>query len=234
MTPQAKILIVEDEIIIADIIQGYLESKGHNVVGIAISYDEAIQLIELTSPDLVLLDIRLNSNKTGIEVGSYLYNRTEKIPHIYLSSQADAESLGKAKNTFPEAYLTKPIQKMSLLMTVEVVLHNRLQLVENHDGSLILKDNDMSHNINFKDIIYINAEHVYLRIHLVNDKTLVIRNSLKWILDQLPKAYFMQVHRSYVVNMKQVKEWSSNALIVDEKSIPISRARKKETMAFFE
>ena len=224
---KAKILIVEDEILIADTIRGYLEDKDYEVVGIAISYDEAIDLIEKEVPDLVLLDIRINGEKTGIAVGKYLNERTIKIPHIYLSSQTDSTHLEKAKSTGPEAFLTKPIQKVSMYMTMEVVLHNRKILNENHDGIITLKDFENHKNISFNEILFISAEHVYLRIHLKDKKSLVIRNSIKWILDQLPESIFIQVHRSYIVNLQHVREWNSNELIIDEKIIPISRTRRK-------
>lgn len=233
MTPQSKILIVEDEILIADTIKGYIEEKEQMQVEIAISYDEAIGLIESFSPDIVLLDIRLSGSKSGIDVAEYLNSRENKIPHIFLSSQTDAVNFGKAKKTFPEAYLTKPIQPLSMLMTLEVILHNKRQQDENQEVSIVLKDHDTNHNIPESQILFVKAEHVYLRVYLKNDKNIIIRNSLKWMMDQLSTSSFMQVHRSYVVNMKEVNEWNGNVLIIGGNSIPISRGRKKETLAFF-
>lgn len=230
MSYKAKILIVEDEILIADTIKGYLEAQNYEVTAIAISYDEAIVEVEKELPDLVLLDIRLNGEKNGIAVGQYLTEHSSKIPHIYLSSQTDKEYLERAKSTLPEAFLTKPIQKLSMFMTVEVVLHNRKKLVEKHEAGITLKDFDYNKKVLFKEILYVSAEHVYLRFHLTNKKSIVIRNSMKWILDQLPESDFIQVHRSFVVNLGYVKEWNNNELIIDEKIIPISRARRKFTI----
>lgn len=229
MKQKYKILIVEDEILIADTIETYLLSANFDIAGKAISYDEAVGIIKINSPDLILLDIRLNGLKTGIDLGQYLSKLDERIPHIYLSSQTDKPYLEKAKKSLPEAFLTKPIQKASLLNTIEVVFHRGKQLVEKLEGFIKIKDHEFTRNIPLKDILFVSAEHVYLRIHLKGGKNIVTRNSLKWILDQLPSSDFIQVHRSYVINVNYVSDWTSNLLTIYENKIPISRARKKET-----
>ena len=78
-----NILIVEDEILIADTIKRYLLKQGHNVAGIAINFDEAKDLYLETKPDLALLDIRLSGNKSGIDVAEFLHQQNQKIPLMY-------------------------------------------------------------------------------------------------------------------------------------------------------
>jgi len=109
-----KILIVEDEVIIADTIKRYLTQNGHQVVGNAISYQEAESIYIEKKPDLVLLDIRLSGTKTGIDVAYFIQQQTDPKPFIFLSSQLDSRSLNSAKETFPAGYLSKPIQKNTL------------------------------------------------------------------------------------------------------------------------
>lgn len=234
MNPKARVLIVEDEILIADTLERYLVSKDYEVVGKAISYNEAIALFDRLNPDLALLDIRINSPKTGIDVAKYILKSETNIPFIYLTSQVDPKSLNEAKETFPAGYLPKPVQKTSLYTTLEIILHNYSLDKKNEPDSIILKENDKNFNVLLKDILFVNADHVYLGVYIKGGKKITIRNTLKWMLEQLPRDNFIHVHRSYVVNIDHVNKWSSNFLNVDEFEVPISRGKRKETIALLE
>ncbi len=81
-----------------------------------------------------------------------------------------------------------------------------------------------------KDILYVQAEHVYARIYCSNQQRILQRISLSSLLSQLPADQFLQVHRSYVVNLDSVDSWSVELLFVDGTKIPISRNRRKEVI----
>lgn len=117
-----KILIVEDEILIADNIKRFLTKKGYDVVGIAISYEEAVQLYEQKNPDISLVDIRLNGIKSGIDFADFLQVQKKSKPFIYLTSQFDRKNIQRAKQTYPAAYLPKPVHKESLSVAIEMAL----------------------------------------------------------------------------------------------------------------
>ncbi len=117
----AKILIVEDEIIVAWDIKEALEKSGHTVVNLAISGAEAIQSATNDRPDLVLMDIRLEGEMAGITAGDEIYHRL-KIPVVYLSAHADESTLDRATKTAPFGYVVKPFQSQSLQTTLEIAL----------------------------------------------------------------------------------------------------------------
>jgi CheY-like chemotaxis protein len=96
----AKILIVEDESIVAWDIKETLEKLGHTVVDLAISGAEAIRSATIDSPDLVLMDIRLEGEIDGIATGDEIYHRL-KIPVVYLTAHADEFTLERATKTDP-------------------------------------------------------------------------------------------------------------------------------------
>lgn len=222
-----RILIVEDEILIADTIKRYLITKGYQVVGIAISYEEAKELYLATEPDMVLLDIRLNGIKTGIDVAHFIKNHTYSAPFIYLSSQLDSLSLGNAKETFPAGYLSKPLHKESLYTSIEIAMHKyREQGVQ--VPSIELFDGTKRTRVKIDDILYLQAEHVYLGVHLTGERKIVQRSTFKDFLEQLPEDQFIQTHRSFAVNMKQIRTWDHSNLYVQDKKIPISRSRRKK------
>jgi PAS domain S-box-containing protein len=117
----AKILIVEDEIIVAWDIKETLEKLGHTVVDLAISGAEAIQSATSDRPDLVLMDIRLDGEMDGIMTGDEIYHRL-KIPVVYLTAHADEFTLERATKTNPFGYIVKPFHAQSLQSTVKVAL----------------------------------------------------------------------------------------------------------------
>lgn len=225
MSP-SKVLIVEDEILIADNIKRYLTQRGYNVVGIAISYAEAIHLFETSKPDIVLLDIRLNGTKTGIDVADYINNHPLKKPFIFLTSQLDKKNIENAKETFPSGYLSKPIQRESLSATIEIILH-KLNVANEVTTQIRLHDGNTKHLIDVNEISFIQAEHVYVKVYLKDGEYILHRSTLKDILGKLTQGHFVQTHRSYVVNINHINSWDTNSIYIGSFEIPMSRSKKK-------
>ncbi|MFX1704081.1 sigma 54-interacting transcriptional regulator [Chitinophaga sp. CC14] len=113
-----KILIVEDEFIVANNLQMILEEAGYTINGIAASAREAQEYIQQNKPDLVLLDIRLKGKLSGIDIARKL--RADHIPFIYLSAYANQAILEEAKTTEPYGFLVKPIREKDLLVALEI------------------------------------------------------------------------------------------------------------------
>jgi PAS domain S-box-containing protein len=118
----AKILIVEDEKIVAKDIHNCLRRFGYEVTAIASTGEEAIQKAVETKPDLALLDIRLRGETDGIMVAERIRDRL-RIPVVYLTAYADEEMLRRAKPTEPFGYLVKPFGERELHSTIEMALH---------------------------------------------------------------------------------------------------------------
>lgn len=115
-----RVLVIEDEIIIAEDIRQILQSLGHEVVGIALNYTQAMQMIDSQSIDLALIDIVLSGSKTGIDVAAEIRQR-HHFPFIFLTSHADAATVKKAKLVQPDGYLLKPFSKDDIFITLEMV-----------------------------------------------------------------------------------------------------------------
>lgn len=119
-----KVLIVEDEYIVAKDLQLILEQAGYTVNGIAASAMEAEENIRSHKPDLVLLDIRLEGKLTGIDLARKL--KAENIAFVYLSANSNQKILEEAKTTEPYGFLVKPFRKKDLLIALDIAwyLHN--------------------------------------------------------------------------------------------------------------
>lgn len=132
LSPKARIQIVEDEFIIAEDLRGALEEIGHEVVGVAESYDEAIQHFEANKADLVLLDINLEGNAEGIKLGELLAEKG--IPFIYISAYIDAKTREAAEGTKPKAFMVKPFDFAELEVQIKFALGPDTSLL-NHTGN---------------------------------------------------------------------------------------------------
>ena len=116
-----KILIVEDEFVEANHIQGILEQAGYAVTGIARSVNIALEMIAKERPALVLLDIFLKGSLTGIHLGKLL--RDQGMAFVYLSANSNRDTLERAKATEPYGFLVKPFREKDVLVTLEIALY---------------------------------------------------------------------------------------------------------------
>ena len=119
---KAKILVVEDERVVALSIQNRLESLGYSVTANVISAEAAIAGIPQNPPDLVLMDIRLKGKIDGIEAAAQMRQQFQ-LPVVYLTAYNDQETLERAKLTEPYGYLLKPFESKDLATTIEVALY---------------------------------------------------------------------------------------------------------------
>jgi two-component system cell cycle sensor histidine kinase/response regulator CckA len=120
--PRTKVLLVEDEGIVALDIQERLETLGYAVVAVADSGEQAVQLAGDHKPDVVLMDIRLKGATDGVAAAEQIRARY-RLPVIYLTAFADEDTVARAKLTQPFGYLLKPIQERELRTTIEMALY---------------------------------------------------------------------------------------------------------------
>ncbi|HMV04713.1 MAG TPA: EAL domain-containing protein [Accumulibacter sp.] len=118
---KTRILIVEDEAIIAMDLSQRLEIFGYAVTGIAASGDQALRLCYDTRPDLVMMDIVIRGDKDGIETAALIRGRHD-IPVVYLTAYSDLSTLQRARETLPYGYLVKPFRPDDARATIEVAL----------------------------------------------------------------------------------------------------------------
>jgi len=118
----AKILVAEDESIIAQDIRASLQSVGYTVPAVVASGEEAIQKAAEIHPDLVLMDIHLQGAMDGVEAARQISTRLN-VPIIYLTANADDSTFERAKVTGPFAYILKPFEERELTNTIEIALY---------------------------------------------------------------------------------------------------------------
>lgn len=121
-----RILIVEDEHIVAMGIKRMLKNLGYTVTGVASTGDDAISKAESTFPDLVLMDIMLKGDMDGVEAAKEI-KKLFGIPVVYLTAYSDSNILERAKKTGPFGYIVKPFDEKDLHSNIEIALHRHVK-----------------------------------------------------------------------------------------------------------
>lgn len=138
MNTPARILVVEDESIVAFNLQQRLSKLGYDVPAIAVSSQESFDLVEQTLPDLVLMDIHIQGDLDGIEVAARL-QETHAIPVIYLTAYSEDSTLERARKTRPYGYLLKPFSERELHATIQMAFERHKLEVELVDSRRLLQ-----------------------------------------------------------------------------------------------
>lgn len=140
-----KILIVEDELLVALDIKEILQEEGYKEILTTETVEKAIAIIESQAIDLVLIDIRLNQETDGIDLGHYLIKK-DTIPFVYLTALSDKMTIDRAKYTRPYGYIVKPFKPEDLITTVYMVLNN----YSYNKIDVLRKDEELTSIIPFK------------------------------------------------------------------------------------
>lgn len=240
-----KILIVEDNVIIADDMQSMLEEIGYEIVDNVIVYEQAEEVLKTKDVDLVLIDIILASDKTGIDLGKHIREHYN-IPFIFVTSNSDRATVENAKSVKPNGYLVKPFEQQDLYTSIEIALSNftygdkpghKKQGVGDEDDdklmsnsvlkdSIFVKKQHLYYRIQFEDIHFIKADNVYLEVN-TKDKKFLVRSPLKDYLEKLPKNKFYRAHKSYIVNVDHIDAINSKDILINNTLIPISKDFKE-------
>ncbi|MEQ1733605.1 MAG: response regulator [Bacteroidia bacterium] len=232
-----NVVVVEDESIVSKDIQNSLKKIGYNVVGAAATADAAIALIEEFKPDVVLMDIMIKGDKSGIDVAEYV-RENHSIPVIFLTAYADNATFNKAKNTEPYGYIIKPFKEIDLQTSIELALfkHEKnttvikerdllTRLVESKQDSNIffIKANSSLHKVYSKDIIYVEALKDYVMIHTRTQGRFTIHNTMKEVNNKLSSGEFIRIHRSFIVRLENViaVDYFNLTLDFETKVLPI-------------
>jgi CheY-like chemotaxis protein len=117
-----KILLVEDDDVIAKVADWRLKNLGYTVCGRATSGAEAMELVVNARPDLVLMDINIKGDVDGIETAKMIKGGF-KIPVVYVTSHSDGPTLERAKATHPDGFIVKPFDDKDLRVAIQLALN---------------------------------------------------------------------------------------------------------------
>jgi DNA-binding LytR/AlgR family response regulator len=238
-----NILVIEDEAIVSKDIQQSLEKLGYNIVGAAATGLKAIELVKETNPDMVLMDIMLKGEMSGIEAAEQI-KKQYNVPVIYLTAYADENTLSKAKVTEPYGYIIKPFKEVDLQTSIEMALYKYSKerevikerdflysLVENNEseGVIFVKSNSRLVKVKTNDILFVEALKDYVVVN-IGDVKYTIHSTMKEIEKKLPSKEFQRVHRSYIVRLDKISAIDQPNIVIEggKKMLPIGGSYKEE------
>ena len=237
-----RILIVEDEPIIAADLTDRLTDMGFGVAGQCDSGEEAIALVQQLAPDLVLMDVQLSGQLDGIEATKKILEK-QVIPVIFLTSNSDEATFARAKATLPAAFLSKPFRGKDLKHAIELAIGQASRSTSSASASpdteqtylfqdrIFVKTKDRMVRLFFRDILWIEADDYYCKLATAQ-KEMLITQTLKQMdetLDGVPEL--MRVHRSYIVNLAHIEAIGDLCVYIGKKQIPINKASKNDLIA---
>ena len=239
-----KILIVEDELIIAEHLRCVLELLGHRVTGVADRVSNALDSLRQDPPDLVLLDVNLRGELDGIDLAARL-RAEHHIPFIFLTSQANAATVARAKQTRPYGYLVKPFDEQDIYVALEMALATAAaeraaaapvapvaaaaEPFAGTDG-LFLRDRKQMVKVKFGDLCWLEADGNYTTLHTTAGKHTTC-HPLRHVEERLPPAHFVRVHKSYIVALHRISAFDSQAVTVDGDLVPVGRSYQAALMS---
>lgn len=225
-----RILIGEDDILIAEHLSDIVRSFGHEMVGMGHSKSEILSLIKRTDPDLILLDIRMEEAYDGIEIGEYI-QQNYNFPVIFLTAHSDQEIVSRALKTKPSGYIIKPFKPMDIFTAIHIAM-DKFRGTRN-ENFILVKDGYHTIKLFLFDILYVKSDNNYIEIY-TKERKFVERLSLENFCENIGSTDFLRVHRSYLINLNYATELKTQSVVVHGIEIPVSRKYQNELRGRFQ
>lgn len=236
-----NILITEDEPIIAADLADRLTDAGFHVMDCLASGEETLAFLEKETPELLLMDIRLEGELDGIQTVEKI-KQLYDLPIIFLTSNTDEDTFLRAKKTKPHAFIGKPFRGRDLMHSIELAVSTFSRekngtppdADEEDVNSYLLEDRIFIREKNnlirlfFKDILWIEADGYYCKVKTATRSYLVTMTLKKLIDANTLPDWLMRVHRSYVINVKHIESIGEIYLHIQGEKIPLGKGSRED------
>lgn len=227
-----KIGIVEDEGITSEVIRLSLQKLKYNIATPAFTFDQALLMFEKEKPDLVLIDIKLEENRDGIELAEILKEK-HQTPFIFITANSDPATIERAKKVKPLAFLVKPFSQVDLHAAIEIAFNNyeagktepKLQ-----SYIVLMKIGRSFEKINTKEILFLENENHYFNIHFKKGESKLIRASSVEMMNILSNKYFIQISRTFILNTLHIDKIESDTVHIGKQKFEYKSSLKESIL----
>lgn len=234
-----RVLVVEDELLFAEQLEVALEDLGYEFVGPATDARIALSLHRTETVDVALLDVQLRGLVDGMQLAAQLLAQ-RPIPLIFLTSRTDEATFARARLLGAAAYLVKPVEPAALQRAIELAVANFAAAAQDAptaadpfgpaNGSVVLsdalfiKENGLLEKIRLADVLWVESDNRVCRLALAG-RMVTVRLPLRELIRHLPTERFVQIQRSYLVNLDHIERVDPvrNLVQVGEQLLPVSR-----------
>ncbi|WP_378172784.1 LytR/AlgR family response regulator transcription factor [Aquimarina sp. SS2-1] len=226
-----NIFVVEDDLFHLEDIKITIEELGYSCIGDSADPLEAQKQIGVLKPDAVILDIHLNGKESGIELGDRIKNLYE-IPVFFTTSDSNKDTINRAADINPAAYLTKPISKDDLQAALILASKQEIGSIvanTNESGDIFVKSGNKLVKVNMDTILFAHTDSKnYCSIVTSDNKKLSVRYSILKLGEKLMGLDFVQTHRSYIINWNKIDSLHEYDQVIEIQGhhIPIGRTFK--------
>lgn len=230
-----RVLIVEDNSLVAEEIAITLKKHSLEISGICSSGEDALKAFREKEPDLVLMDIELDGAMDGIETASEIMKH-RSVPIIYLTDHVDDKNVKRSLNTNPANYLPKPYDEAGLIRAIQIAFHNATTSSINQspaatrEDTFLLTASQQFERVYYKDVLYLKAARSYCDV-VTDQNTYTVCNSMNHVQEEhFRSPQFIRVHRSYVVNSKRITKVVGNVIYLNEAEINMGKEYRDDLM----
>ena len=235
MSP-TRILIVEDDMIIAANISLQLSNLGYEVTGIETKAEEAIHHALESRPDIILMDIQLKGRASGIDAAHMIHQSYDTLI-IFLTANEDDATFNKAKETKPFAFISKPFTKQNLERTIALAEERLIKstfpneeedtFVEAQEDRIFIRNKNKLIKVMLDDILWVEAERNYSKI-ITSQQPYLIVSPLNKLCEKLDKKKIIRIHRSFMVNFSKLEAVTDSNVELKGKTLPIGKQYKED------
>lgn len=229
-----RILIVEDDAIIAESIHMHLTALGHAPYQPISNEAEAKKLLDEQEVDIAFLDIRLEDGDEGVALARHIEAHHD-LPYIFLTAYTDDRTLAEVGEVRPSGFIVKPFQKNELKAAIAVASAMKKPkdkapatspYMAGQEDHVFINIGGQWERVETADILFLKSAHVYTEIHTTSGKK-VTRRSLSQLVEELEPHGIMRVHRSIGVNLRKVSMFDSHVLRIGDHEFAISASYKQ-------
>lgn len=227
-----KCLIIDDEPLATRLVENHISKIDQlEVVATANSVFKAFEIINTQPVDLMFLDIKMPT-LSGID-----FLKSLKHPPKTIITTAYRDFALEGFELEAIDYLLKPITFERFFKSIDRVLRTHYPDIQASkqsmsDDYIIIKSGAKSYKVNLSDVLYIESLRDYIKVHIIDGKSIMSKNKISDMENRLPKEDFLRVHRSFIINTKRISAFSASELEVNGVEIPVGASYKGSVDAF--
>lgn len=230
----APVLILEDDLLVAQQIKAILENNGLGIACLARTKQEALDITNSLEIGLLIADIGLANDDCGIET-AVLLRKKQSFPIIFLTGKTDSFSIEKLKRAKPSAYLSKPFRPHELIANIDIAYNSffsgNIPRDAKYQDHLFIPYGKGYKRVAKADIMYFEADGSYVKLFTPITSYLVSTN-IGNIEKQLGHGEFIRISRKHLINSIFISGIENNCVCVNSKCFPIGEAYKHSIASF--
>lgn len=237
-----RILIVEDEPLIAEDLRAHLEELGYELCAVCDNALDAMAEVVARKPDLLLLDINMGDGPDGVQLAEKVRAK-HATPFIFVTSHSDKATLERVKPLRPAGFIIKPFDENDLRTQIELALARYANDVEasaapteaqRHDfviaDSIFIREKGRLVKVAIDDIHYAEADDNYVTLFTPARK-FVITSTLAAVEEKLKSPNHLRIHRSYLVDTRRITAMEEGYVRIGTQSLPVGKTHRDALMA---